>query len=123
MPSSTPTFVIALASVALAAPRAVASRAQTITIGTAGVMGVYYPLGGAICRMVNVTRKTHKLRCSVEPSAGSVANIRGVLATSIDVGIAQSDMQYAARVGEGPFKEARSPSCARCFPSIRSCST
>src|SRR3954462_12451851 len=94
---------IALASLSLAMALP-ALAAQTITIGTAGVMGVYYPLGGAICRMVNVTRKTHKLRCTVEPSAGSVANIRGVLAREIDVGIAQSDMQYAARAGEGPFK-------------------
>src|SRR6478752_5366495 len=95
--------VLALASLALALPLPCAA-AQVITIGTAGVMGVYYPLGGAICRMVNVTRKTHKLRCSVEPSDGSVANIRAVLAKNIDVGIAQSDMQYAARAGEGPFK-------------------
>ena len=63
--------VLALAGLVLAMP--LPSRAaQVITIGTAGVMGVYYPLGGAICRMVNVTRKTHKLRCSVEPSEGSV---------------------------------------------------
>src|SRR5215217_1706380 len=60
---------------------------ETITVGTAGVMGVYYPLGGAVCRMINVTRKTHKLRCSVEPSEGSVANIRSVLAKGFDVGI------------------------------------
>ena len=99
-------LLIALASVALAAP---VLAAQTITIGTAGVMGAYHPLGGAICRMVNVTRKAHKLRCSVEPSAGSVANIRGVLQGSIDVGIAQSDMQHAARAGEGPFKGSPQP--------------
>jgi TRAP transporter TAXI family solute receptor len=106
--------VLALASLALAAPLP-AHAAQTITIGTAGVMGVYYPLGGAICRMVNVTRKTHKLRCSVEASAGSVANIRGVIARNIDVGIAQSDMQYAARAGEGPFKGSAQPKLRALF--------
>ena len=107
-------IVIALASLVLAMP-APALASQTITIGTAGVMGVYYPLGGAICRMVNVTRKTHKLRCSVEPSDGSVANIRGVLAGSLDVGIAQSDMQYAARNGEGPFKGGPQPKLRALF--------
>ncbi len=107
-------LVIALASVALAMPLPALS-AQTVTIGTAGVMGVYYPLGGAICRMVNVTRKTHKLRCSVAPSAGSVANIRGVIARDIDVGIAQSDMQYAARAGEGPFKGSAQPKLRALF--------
>lgn len=107
-------FVIALASLALAAPLPVLA-AQTVTIGTAGVMGVYYPLGGAICRMVNVTRKAHKLRCSVEPSEGSVANIRGVLAKDFDVGIAQSDMQYAAREGEGPFQGGAQPKLRALF--------
>ena len=107
-------FVIALASLALAAPLP-ALGAQTVTIGTAGVMGVYYPLGGAICRMVNVTRKVHKLRCSVEPSEGSVANIRGVLAKDLDVGIAQSDMQYAAREGEGAFRDGAQPKLRALF--------
>jgi TRAP transporter TAXI family solute receptor len=107
-------LVIALASVALAVPLP-AFAAQTVTVGTAGVMGIYYPLGGAICRMVNVTRKTHKLRCAVEPSEGSVANIRGVLAKDFDVGIAQSDMQYAAREGVGPFKDGARPKLRALF--------
>lgn len=92
-------LVLALSHV----PAREAEAAQTVTIGTAGVMGVYYPLGGALCRMVNVTRKVHKLRCSVEPSEGSVSNIRGVLAGDLDMGIAQSDTQFYAREGQGPF--------------------
>ena len=28
-----------------------------VTIGTGGVTGVYYPTGGAICRLVNKSRK------------------------------------------------------------------
>ncbi|GLQ75420.1 hypothetical protein GCM10007932_47820 [Vibrio penaeicida] len=28
-----------------------------VTIGTGGVTGVYYPTGGAICRLVNKGRK------------------------------------------------------------------
>lgn len=87
-----------------AAPGGV-QAAGTVTIGTAGVMGMYYPLGGALCRMVNVTRKVHKLRCSVEPSEGSAANIRDVIAGDVDMGIAQSDTQYYAREGSGPFRD------------------
>jgi TRAP transporter TAXI family solute receptor len=92
-----------------------AFAAQTLTIGTAGVMGVYYPLGGAICRIVNVTRKAHKLRCAVEPSDGSVANIRGVINGNIDIGFAQSDTQYYARQGEGPFKDKPQPKLRALF--------
>ena len=87
----------------------------TITVGTAGVMGVYYPLGGAVCRMVNVTRKLHKLRCSVEPSEGSVSNIRDVMSGDVDVGIAQSDIQFYARQGEGPFKDKPQPKLRALF--------
>ncbi len=103
-------FVLALAAVP-----GTATASRTVTIGTAGVMGVYYPLGGAICRMVNVTRKTHKLRCSVEPSEGSVANIRGVMGGDLDLGIAQSDTQYAAQKGEGPFEGKPQPKLRALF--------
>ncbi len=103
------TLVVALAMCAEA------HAAQTLTIGTAGVMGVYYPLGGAVCRMVNVTRKVHKLRCSVEPSEGSVANIRDVINGDVDVGIAQSDIQFYARQGEGPFKDKPQPKLRALF--------
>jgi len=92
-----------------------AVAAQTVKIGTAGVMGVYYPLGGALCRMVNVTRKVHKLRCSVEASEGSVANIRGVLAGDLDMGIAQSDTQFEAAQGRGSFKGAPQPKLRALF--------
>jgi TRAP transporter TAXI family solute receptor len=106
-------LIVAL-SAALAVPLP-AVAAQTVTIGTAGVMGVYYPLGGAICRMVNVTRKVHKLRCSVEPSEGSVQNIRGVLAGDVDLGIAQSDMQHHARLGTGAFDGKAQPKLRALF--------
>ncbi|RMF39387.1 MAG: C4-dicarboxylate ABC transporter substrate-binding protein, partial [Alphaproteobacteria bacterium] len=53
-----------LAASALAAPMAGAQ--QFITIGTGGVTGVYYPTGGAICRLMNKNRKESGIRCSVE---------------------------------------------------------
>ncbi|MGH6900788.1 MAG: TAXI family TRAP transporter solute-binding subunit, partial [Geminicoccaceae bacterium] len=43
-----------------------AQEQQFITIGTGGVTGVYYPTGGAICRLVNLDRQAHGIRCSVE---------------------------------------------------------
>lgn len=107
--------MVALGVALLHVPAHEAGAAQTVTIGTAGVMGVYYPLGGALCRMVNVTRKVHKLRCSVEPSEGSVANIRGVLAGDVDMGIAQSDTQFYAREGQGPFGGTPQPKLRALF--------
>jgi len=84
-----------------------------ITIGTGGVTGVYYPTGGAICRLVNKTRKEHGIRCSVESTGGSVYNLNTIRAGELDMGVAQSDWQYHAYNGtskfadQGPFKELR----------------
>jgi len=85
-----------------------------ITIGTGGVTGVYYPTGGAICRLVNKSKSTHGVRCTVESTGGSVYNINTIRAGELDMGIAQSDWQYHAFKGtskfssKGPFKELRS---------------
>jgi len=58
-----------------AAPTTAKAETQFVTIGTGGVTGVYYPTGGAICRLVNKTKKETGIRCSVESTAGSVYNL------------------------------------------------
>jgi len=91
----------------------VQAQQKFITIGTGGVTGVYYPTGGAICRLVNKGRKEHGIRCSVESTGGSVYNINTIKAGELDMGVAQSDWQYHAYNGTskfadaGPFKELR----------------
>lgn len=108
-------FVATAAVVGFAAASMGVSQAeqQFITIGTGGVTGVYYPTGGAICRLVNKSRKEHGIRCSVESTGGSVYNINTIAAGDLDMGVAQSDWQYHAYNGtskfaeKGPFKELR----------------
>lgn len=78
---------------------------QFITIGTGGVTGVYYPTGGAICRLVNKDRKDHGIRCSVESTGGSVYNINTMRQGELDMGVAQSDWQYHAYNGTSRFAE------------------
>ena len=78
---------------------------EYVTIGTGGVTGVYYPTGGAICRLVNKTRKEHGIRCSVESTGGSVYNLNTIRAGELDMGVAQSDWQYHAYNGTSKFKE------------------
>jgi uncharacterized protein len=74
-----------------------------VTIGTGGVTGVYYPTGGAICRLVNKERKQHGIRCSVESTGGSVYNLNTIRAGELDMGVAQSDWQYHAYHGTSKF--------------------
>jgi TRAP transporter TAXI family solute receptor len=92
---------IALTSLILGAS---AYAMDFITIGTGGVTGVYYPTGGAICRIMNKHKKETGIKCTVESTGGSVYNIRTIKAGELDFGIAQSDVVYQASKGEGKFK-------------------
>ncbi|WP_425093381.1 TAXI family TRAP transporter solute-binding subunit [Tropicimonas sp. S265A] len=93
------------AAVAAIAVAGGAAHAETtfITIGTGGVTGVYYPTGGAICRLVNKDRKDHGVRCSVESTGGSVYNTRTIREGELDFGVVQSDVQSAAIEGVRAF--------------------
>ncbi|WP_133487666.1 TAXI family TRAP transporter solute-binding subunit [Aliiroseovarius marinus] len=100
-------FKIAFAGVAATAVMAPAAFAEEfITIGTGGVTGVYYPTGGAICRLVNKGRKDHGVRCSVESTGGSVYNINTIREGELEFGVAQSDWQYHAYNGTSKFEDA-----------------
>jgi hypothetical protein len=90
----------------LAGGLASAQEQKFITIGTGGVTGVYYPTGGAICRLVNKDRAEHGIRCSVESTGGSVYNVNTIRAGELDMGVVQSDVQYNSLNGEGDeFKD------------------
>jgi TRAP transporter TAXI family solute receptor len=102
-----------IALVALAALGPVSAEQRFITVGTGGVTGVYYPAGGAICRLVNKDTDEHGFRCSVVSTGGSVYNINTLRRGGLDLGIAQSDWQYHAHRGtsrfadDGPFEGLR----------------
>ena len=99
--------VLGLATVSALAIGGAAQAEQTfITIGTGGVTGVYYPTGGAICRLVNKGRKEHGVRCSVESTGGSVYNINTIREGELEFGVAQSDWQYHAYNGTSKFSDA-----------------
>ena len=90
-----------------------ASAQEFFTIGTGGVTGVYYPTGGAICRLVNAGRADHGLRCSVESTGGSVFNTRTIRQGELDFGVVQSDVKAAAIAGTGAFTDDGA------FPELR----
>jgi hypothetical protein len=100
-------YLLAFAVAASFVPvsQAEALENQFVTIGTGGVTGVYYPTGGAICRLVNKTRKEHGIRCSVESTGGSVYNLNSIRAGELDMGVAQSDWQYHAYHGTSKFED------------------
>jgi hypothetical protein len=60
-----------------------AQQQKFVTIGTGGVTGVYYAVGGAVCRLLNKDRKQHGIRCSVESTGGSAFNINTIKVYSV----------------------------------------
>lgn len=98
-------FGACAATAALMAGQPVQAADQFVSIGTGGVTGVYYPTGGAICRLVNKNRKEHGIRCSAESTGGSIYNINTIRAGELEFGVAQSDWQYHAYNGTSKFEE------------------
>ena len=97
--------LVALAALGTATV-ATAQEQRFTTIGTGGVTGVYYAVGGAVCRLLNKDRKAHGIRCSVESTGGSAFNVNTIKAGELDFGMAQSDVHYNAAKGLGQFKDA-----------------
>ena len=97
--------VFSVGSLAIDRPASAEDRSFTV-IGTGGVTGVYFPAGGALCRVINAERHRHGARCSIEASPGSVHNVQAVADGEYDFGIVQSDVLHRAYRGEGTFDGA-----------------
>ena len=96
-------YALAAAAIAGFATSAHAVDPRFVSIGTGDATGVYYPAGGAICRLMNRTREQHGIRCSVQSTEGSVYNINTIRAGELEFGVAQSDWQYHAYNGTSKF--------------------
>ncbi|NND81287.1 MAG: TAXI family TRAP transporter solute-binding subunit [Gammaproteobacteria bacterium] len=72
-------------------------------LGTGSVKGVYFPIGGVICRLVNRHQSKHSIRCTVESTSGSVSNLRQLRSGMFDLVVTQSDWQYHAYKGTSTF--------------------
>ena len=89
-------------------------------VGTGGVTGVYYPTGGAICRMINRLRSEHGIRCGVESTQGSLYNLTKVRELDLDMAVVQSDWQSHAVKGTEKFSAAGPDDTLRSVFSIYS---
>ena len=94
-----------LSAAMFASPAMAQDQEQFITIGTGGQTGVYYVVGQSICRLVNRLEDAN-IKCNAPSTGGSVANINGIKSGQLDMGVAQSDVQYQAYNGTGNFDEA-----------------
>jgi uncharacterized protein len=79
------------------------------SLGTGPVNGVYYPVGGAICDIVNQNLRSTGVRCSREMTPGSVYNVDALHSGELEFGIVQSDVAFAAYNGKGILADKAAP--------------
>ncbi len=86
-------------------PLTVQAELRSMVIGTGGVTGVYFPAGGAICRLINEAQTSLNLRCLVESTSGSVENLEALRSGDREFGVVQSDWLYHAYRGTSKFAD------------------
>src|SRR5678815_5661222 len=108
----------AAAGLAMLAGMGATAQAQQkfVTIGTGGVTGVYYAVGGAVCRLMNKDRAKTGLRCSVESTGGSVVNVNAIKSGEREFGLTQPNTKSNAPKREAHFKRKADPDRRAVFP-------
>lgn len=100
-------LILASSLVGCVAPAVIVDE-PPFTIATGAPGGVYLPIGNAICRMFNLAERRLTMPCLAVISDGSVENLKSIGSGKTALGLAQSDLVYAAYRGEGSFA-ARGP--------------
>lgn len=75
-----------------------------ITFGAGPIDGAYYEVVSAICASFN-SRLAPALRCSPDPTPGSLYNLFALERGELDFALVQSDWHRAAYEGTAPFPE------------------
>lgn len=85
---------------AMSAARPANAQTKFFRIGTGGTGGTYYPVGGMIANAIS----SDKLNVSAVSTAGSVANINGIVGGSMESGFSQADVNFWAYTGTGLYE-------------------
>ena len=70
-----------------------------LVVGTGSITGVYYPTGGALCRLMNQAPSLPE--CTVLSTEGSQENLALLRKGKIDLALVQADLLWEARHGAG----------------------
>ncbi|GHS98971.1 C4-dicarboxylate ABC transporter substrate-binding protein [Synergistales bacterium] len=84
-------------------PCSSAMAATYLSLGTGGVTGVYYPLGGAIANII--TNKIDGYNCTAESTGGAVENVMLISKNNIDIGFVDATSAYNAQNKLGSFAD------------------
>src|SRR3954467_9627557 len=96
--------LVAAAAVTLAGG-AVLAQQKTISIGTGGTGGVYYPLGGAMANVL--TKYLPGVQATAEVTGGSVDNLKLIGSGQSEVAFSMADAALDALKGDDKFKGSK----------------
>jgi uncharacterized protein len=85
----------------------IAQQQKTITIGTGGTGGVYYPLGGGLANVL--TKYLPGVQATAEVTGGSVDNLKLIGSAQSEIGFSMADAALDALKGEDKFKSGKVP--------------
>src|SRR5215217_2426945 len=83
------------------------AQQKTLSIGTGGTGGVYYPLGGAIANVLS--QNLPGVQATAEVTGGSVDNLKLIASKQSEIGFSMADAALDAMKGEDKFKGAKVP--------------
>jgi uncharacterized protein len=101
------TGAAALAVAAVLTGGGVEAQQKTLSIGTGGTGGVYYPLGGAIANVLS--KHLPGVQATAEVTGGSVDNLKLIGSGQSEIGFSMADAALDAMKGEDKFKGGKVP--------------
>src|SRR6187399_2629458 len=83
------------------------AQQKTMSIGTGGTGGVYYPLGGAVANVLSKTLPN--VQATAEVTGGSIDNLKLIGSGQSEMGFTMADAALDAMQGQDKFKSGKVP--------------
>src|SRR3954451_17521468 len=83
------------------------AQQKTMSIGTGGTGGVYYPLGGAVANVLS--KSLPNVQATAEVTGGSIDNLKLIGAGKSELAFTMADAALDAMNGEDKFKSGKVP--------------
>src|SRR3982074_221512 len=94
-------------SAGLALAVRVHAQRRTMSIGTGGTGGVYYPLGGAVANVLS--KNLPNVQATAEVTGGSIDNLKLIGTGQSEMGFTMADAALDAMQGQDKFKGGKVP--------------
>src|SRR5882757_9750508 len=83
------------------------AQQRTMSIGTGGTGGVYYPLGGAVANVLS--KNLPNLQATAEVTGGSIDNLKLIGTGQSELAFTMADAALDALQGKEKFKSGKLP--------------